>query len=669
MIRVQKGVKVPRQLLCRALSHGGGALEVEDHEGYIHRSIVPTKHYQNSLPRLPIPPLESSCAKYLSALKPLLSADQYKDTEQLVNDFIDGEGKNLQTQLMKQDSENKEFSYIHKPWTELYQKNRDSIVLNSNPFLGFIDDPVPANNTQLNRATNLILSSLRFFRTYRDEYLEPDMYHMQPDKTDTVGFNRAVRLIPNSLSWYGAYMMKAFPLCMRQYPMLFQSTRIPKLGQDENRSYPDSKHLVVIHKGHFYSFDALDNQGNMLSGDFIKANLNAILNDPRSTNKYSLGYFTALERDRWAELRSELNELNPDLMLKIDSAMFVVCLDDYEIGSYTGGGGADVDVAQAIPLIKNGLQGEGFNRWFDKSFNMIVTQNGKAAIHFEHSWGDGVSVLRYFNEIFKDSIKRPHKDGKFSVVPFVEKLDPVVTANIISNARSARDEFNQRKEGFVLDVMKFEGFGRKDLKKLNVSPDAICQLAFQMAQWRLHGKFVGSYESCSTAAFRYGRTETVRPCTIETEACSKAFDKDHSAGIEEMSELLRACSSKHNKICKEAAMGQGFDRHLFALKHLNEGLGNAPLPMFSDPSYTLLNHITLSTSTLSSTALEVGGFAAVVQDGLGLGYAMFDDWFGCQASYYPPHNDGSAFVKELHGVCDDLLSVLSERDFKQKRAV
>ena len=27
--------------------------------------------------------------------------------------------------------------------------------------------------------------------------------------------------------------------------------------------------------------------------------------------------------------------------------------------------------------------------------------------------------------------------------------------------------------------------------------------------------------------------------------------------------------------------------------------------MFSDPSYTLLNHITLSTSTLSSTALEV----------------------------------------------------------------
>ena len=39
----------------------------------------------------------------------------------------------------------------------------------------------------------------------------------------------------NVMTRYGAYMMKAFPLCMRQYPMLFQSTRIPKLGQDENR--------------------------------------------------------------------------------------------------------------------------------------------------------------------------------------------------------------------------------------------------------------------------------------------------------------------------------------------------------------------------------------------------------------------------------------------------
>lgn len=43
-------------------------------------------------------------------------------------------------------------------------------------------------------------------------------------------------------------------------------------------------------------------------------------------------------------------------------------------------------------------------RWFDKSISLIVAKDGTAAISFEHSWGDGVAVLRYFNEIYADSM-------------------------------------------------------------------------------------------------------------------------------------------------------------------------------------------------------------------------------------------------------------------------
>lgn len=42
-------------------------------------------------------------------------------------------------------------------------------------------------------------------------------------------------------------------------------------------------------------------------------------------------------------------------------------------------------------------------RWFDKSFQLIITRGGTAAVNFEHSWGDGVAVLRYFKEVFADS--------------------------------------------------------------------------------------------------------------------------------------------------------------------------------------------------------------------------------------------------------------------------
>lgn len=52
------------------------------------------------------------------------------------------------------------------------------------------------------------------------------------------------------------------------------------------------------------------------------------------------------------------------------------------------------------------------NRWFDKSFTLIVTKDGKAAINFEHSWGDGVAILRFFNEIYSDSTKNHFVDSK-----------------------------------------------------------------------------------------------------------------------------------------------------------------------------------------------------------------------------------------------------------------
>ena len=33
---------------------------------------------------------------------------------------------------------------------------------------------------------------------------------------------------------------------------------------------------------------------------------------------------------------------------------------------------------------------------------------GQTAVNFEHSWGDGVAVLRYFNEVYKDSTQKPN---------------------------------------------------------------------------------------------------------------------------------------------------------------------------------------------------------------------------------------------------------------------
>ena len=78
----------------------------------------------------------------------------------------------------------------------------------------------------------------------------------------------------------------------------------------------------------------------------------------------------------------------------------------------------------------------------------------------------------------------------------------------------------------------------------------------QMAFFRQNGKFVATYESCSTAAFRHGRTETIRPASNATVACAEAFQKSHRAGVEEMMERIRRAADWHSKLTKEAAMGK-----------------------------------------------------------------------------------------------------------------
>lgn len=56
---------------------------------------------QDKLPRLPIPELESSAKKYLSALVPLQSAREHEDTKAAVQEFLRAEGPELQEKLKK----------------------------------------------------------------------------------------------------------------------------------------------------------------------------------------------------------------------------------------------------------------------------------------------------------------------------------------------------------------------------------------------------------------------------------------------------------------------------------------------------------------------------------------------------------------------------------------
>lgn len=81
---------------------------------------------QDSLPKLPIPDLESTCQKYIESLAPLQTLREHDDTRASVQDFLKVDGPELQEKLKKYASS--KTSYIEQ-FCKLTRFNRDKQLI------------------------------------------------------------------------------------------------------------------------------------------------------------------------------------------------------------------------------------------------------------------------------------------------------------------------------------------------------------------------------------------------------------------------------------------------------------------------------------------------------------------------------------------------------------
>ncbi|THD27700.1 Carnitine palmitoyltransferase II [Fasciola hepatica] len=606
----------------------------------LSKSVLPTDHFQHSLPTLKVPELEETVARYLKSQEAILDEEQLKKTTDSALRFLRSRGPTLQKELREYARTNRHTSYITKMWFDMYLSDRRPVVITHNPVIVF-------RNTRLGtgyqrpsiRAANLTHGIIHFAKLLRSNTLEPDIFHLNPKKSKTHLFHQTMRLMPKALATYAAYLFKAYPLDMSQYSSMFNGTRVPKPNKDELIRDTSAKHIVVIHKGHTYVFDVMDEHGNPIPPKRLAINLEFIISQPSLPHTPGVGTITTMSRDEAFIARQRLrhmgNGANLDL---IDSAFITIVLDE-------------ADLSEPSDIVHNFLTGPSESRWFDKPISLIVDRRGQAAINFEHSWGDGVAVVRLCNEIYAASEASPAVSPTDLPPVSTQPSTDVRRLEWIIDDRTANEflapallTYNQRRGNLVLDGISIsDGLNKELCKAASLSPDAMMQLAFQMAYDCVHGTPAATYESCSTAAFKHGRTETIRSATNETRRCVRLMRRPsaevHSSPCigkpaanavtdADLFSALASCSSKHNKLTKEAAMGQGWDRHLFALHHfaMLEHASGLPMPdIFLDDSYAHINRIVLSTSTLSSPAFSLGGFGPTTPDGYGIGYAVKDD--------------------------------------------
>lgn len=560
--------------------------------------------------------------------------------------------------LKEKDKVNKQTSYISEPWFTMYLKDRSPLPVNCNPLLLMKHDTRPEYNDQAIRAANVIISSMRFMKSLNDQILVPEIFHMNASKTDTEAFRSKIMRFPSFIATYVAYYYKAYPLDMVQYQGLFAGTRIPKRDKDVIERFKNVKHVLVMKDGHFYTVEVLDENGNIRSPDFIYSQVKYLLSMNTPPSEHPLGALTTQNRRVWAAARNHLVSVtarNADSLKAIDSALFCLNLDNVTI-----------DESNPVPTIRNFLFDECRNRWYDKSLSVIVDKSGTTGINFEHSWGDGVAVLRYFNEIYKDMSNKPFVTPETKYVQGVESTVHKLEFDFDDQAKKdieiAVNDHKAVIDSIDMNFLKYHNLNKNTCKTYKVSPDSIMQLSFQLSYYKQYKKFVATYESCSTSAFRHGRTETMRPCTNETKAFIEAIEGKNRPSNKTLREMIDKCSAKHFQLTKEAAMGQGFDRHLFALKTAAERIRIIDdFDLFKDPAYVRINQNILSTSTLTSNGLLAGGFGPVVKNGYGIGYNIQEDLLGCVVTNYKSETDGKEYIEKLQKSYDDLTDVIKAK--------
>ncbi|PCH35943.1 acyltransferase ChoActase/COT/CPT [Wolfiporia cocos MD-104 SS10] len=638
---------------------------------------------QNELPRLPIPPLEDTCRRYLAALEGLQDAKEHERTRRAVEDFLQNDGPMWQERLEKY-AEDKA-SYIEEFWYESYLSHSDPVVLALNPFFVLENDPTPDRGSQLPRAASLIISSLGFIHDLRTGVLEPDS-------------------------------LRGTPLDMDQYTRLFGTARIPTEKGCQMEVHLDSRHIVVLRRGQFYWFDVLDAENRpVLTERDILRNLQAIVKDAEDlpvheVARNSIGVLSTENRKIWSDLRKSLsrNQNNESCLQIIDHALFVVCLDDAAPGNL-----AELcsNFLCGTYNLANGVQvGTCTNRWYDK-LQIIVCADGSAGINFEHTGVDGHTVLRFAADVFTEGLMllarsinpsaptlfraplspyaKSYKPPRGSAPPpppnYVidtapKKLEWALLPELHAAIRFAETRLSDLICQNDCQALEFKGYGKAFITSHGFSPDAFVQMAFQAAYYGLYGRIECTYEPAMTKHFLHGRTEAIRTVQPHTVKFLETFFSEAKLS-DKVAALREACKS-HVKLTRECSQGLGQDRHLYALYCLiqrerdaardedappspggsvssRSSVGRAPLPaLFADAGWRTLGTSILSTSNCGNPALRLFGFGPVAADGYGIGYIIKDEGISVCAS--SKHLQTRRFLDTLEGYLCDVRRMLIE---------
>ncbi|XP_042162885.1 peroxisomal carnitine O-octanoyltransferase-like isoform X2 [Oncorhynchus tshawytscha] len=558
-------------------------------------------------------------------MQPFATEEEYQVTAAVVKRFGEGIGKDLHQKLLQRARTRR--NWLEEWWLDAaYLEMRYPSQLNVNfggpaPYLEHCWPPT--EGVQLQRTSISMWHTLQYWDLLRKERLDP---------------HKAGNVV----------------LDMDQFRMLFCTCKVPGVTKDTIINYfktesegPCPSHVVVMCKGRFFSFDAVCD-GHILTPPELLRQLTHVKQccegEPAGDGIAAL---TSEERTRWATAREYLIGIDPankTILETIQSSLFVVSLDDAK---------PYATAENYTPVSLEVLTGDPTIRWGDKSYNSLSFANGTFGSNCDHAPFEGMVLVThcyYVDQQLKATEGKWKGSETVRPMPLPEELVFSVDDRVRRDVAHAKQQYFETTQDLQVVCYAFTSFGKAAIKQRKLHPDTFIQLALQLAYYRQHGRLGSCYETAMTRRFYHGRTETMRPCTLEAQNWCHTMLLP-AASAEAKRKALLLAFNKHNKLMAEAQNGKGFDRHLLGLYLIakEEGL---PMPdLFTDPLYCKSGgggNFTLSTSLAGYTTVHGVG-APMVQHGYGFFYRISEDRIvaSCSAWKSSPETDAETLFQNL----------------------
>ncbi|CAG9825538.1 unnamed protein product [Phaedon cochleariae] len=583
-----------------------------------------------NLPSLPVPTLNQTIEKYLKSVTPFLNESELINTKTILKEFSspNGIGNNLQDLLIQK--ANSSENWLAEWWLKTaYLEYREPVVIFSSPGLVFPLEDFSIEDERVVYTAKLIMAALDYKFTIDNDQLPLDK-------------------------------MGKDPLDMNQYKKIFGTCRVPKKNVDEIEFNSESRHIIVVRNNNFFSIEVIKENMKRCSFKDILGMLHSVLNE--STNLGDpVGILTTENRNNWSRAYDELikDPLNRDSVAKIQKSLFLVALDNPMPDSND----SRRSLASKQCIHGGGSMANSANRWFDKTVQFVIGQDGIVGLTYEHSPSEGQPIASMTDYLI-NYIKHIDTNNNMSDTKFdgtLEKLEFKVSDTLKSYIIEANENIDRLVKNLDMDCFQFTSFGKEFVKTQKLSPDSFIQIAMQYAFYRIHMTPGAHYESAATRKYIHGRTETIRSCSIESIAFAKAM-LDSKKTIADKVVALKEAIESHKKYAMEAVNGFGVDRHLLGLKLIAQENGIELPRIFTDPSFKRSSHMRISTSQVATRCDGFMCYAPLTADGYGCCYnpRPFDINFGVSA--FVAHADTSAtkFRLALEESLGDMHDILAK---------